>query len=263
MTNWKEIEQNAKKWVEEAGELIRKSFATTLSIETKSNPNDLVTNIDQETEEFFNRKIKETYPEHKILGEEGHGHELTSVEGIIWIIDPIDGTMNFIHQKRNFAISVGIYKDGVGQIGLIYDVVHNELYHAVKGQGAFMNETRLPKLKETKLEEAIIGINPSWVIENRRIDHRKLAPLVKRARGTRCFGSAALECAFVASGRISTYITMRLSAWDYAAGLVLLEEVGGVATTIYGEPLNLLEKSSFFAGEKTVHQQILDEHINK
>ncbi|MED4463362.1 inositol monophosphatase family protein [Metabacillus fastidiosus] len=263
MTNWNEIDHNAKKWVQEAGELIRQSFATTLSIETKSNPNDLVTNIDKETEQFLMGKIKEVYPEHKILGEEGSGHDITSVEGIIWIIDPIDGTMNFIHQKRNFAISVGIYKDGVGQIGLIYDVVHNELYHAVKGQGAFMNDVQLPKLKETRIEEAIISISPSWVTENRRIDYRILAPLIKRIRGTRCFGSTALECAFVASGRISSYITMRLSAWDYAAGLVLLEEVGAVATTVYGEPLNLLENSSFFAGERNVHQQILDEYINK
>ncbi|MET1138805.1 inositol monophosphatase family protein, partial [Bacillus subtilis] len=85
-------------------------------------------------------------------GEEGYGEELESDEGTIWIIDPIDGTMNFVHQQRNFAISICIIEDGVGQAGYIYDVIHNELYHALKGQGAFMNNIQLPKLEPVPVE---------------------------------------------------------------------------------------------------------------
>lgn len=263
MTNWKEIDQKAKEWIKEAGEKIRSSFTSSLSIQFKSNPNDLVTNMDKEIEQFFIRKIQETYPEHRILGEEGYGDDVTSINGVIWIIDPIDGTMNFVHQQRNFAISIGIYGDGIGYIGLIYDVVHNELYHAFKGEGAYMNEIPLPKLDKVNIEEAVVGINPVWVTENKRIDHNIIAPIVKKVRGARSYGSAALECAYVASGRLDAYLTMRLAPWDFAAGLILIEEVGGTASTLTGEKLELLTKNSFFVGEKSLHEHILKEYLNK
>lgn len=263
MTNWKQIDQNAKRWIIEAGEKIRSSFDSALSIQYKSNPNDLVTNMDKEIEQFFIEKIQETYPDHRILGEEGYGDDVASLDGVLWIIDPIDGTMNFVHQQRNFAISIGIYGDGVGYIGLIYDVVHDELYHAFKGEGAYMNDIPLPKLDKVNIEEAVVGINPVWVTENKRIDYHLIAPIVQKVRGARSYGSAALECAFVAAGRLDAYLTMRLSPWDFAAGLVLIEEVGGVATTINGEKFDLLSKTSFFVGEKNLHNQIIKEYLNK
>ncbi|MCM3160343.1 inositol monophosphatase family protein [Metabacillus litoralis] len=263
MTNWKELDQRAKQWVEEAGELIRNSFDSALSIQYKSNPNDLVTNMDKEVEQYLISKIQETYPDHKILGEEGYGDKVESLDGVVWIIDPIDGTMNFVHQQRNFAISVGVYGDGIGYIGLIYDVVHKELYHAFRGEGAYMNELPLPKLDEVKIEQAILSVSPMWVTENKRFDHQLITPIVKRVRGTRSYGSAALECAYVAAGRLDAYMTMRLAPWDFAAGLVLLEEVGANASTLSGEKLDLLNKNSFFIGEQSLHQYILKEFLVK
>ncbi|TXC92103.1 inositol monophosphatase family protein [Metabacillus litoralis] len=263
MTNWKEIDQKAKQWVKEAGEIIRNSFDSSLSIQYKSNPNDLVTNMDKEIEQYLIGKIQQSYPDHRILGEEGYGDEVTSLEGVVWIIDPIDGTMNFVHQQRNFAISVGIYGDGIGYIGLIYDVVHNELYHAFKGEGAFMNDLPLPKLDKVNIEEAVIGISPIWVTENKRIDHNLISPIVQKVRGTRSYGSAALECAYVASGRLDAYLTMRLAPWDFAAGLVLISEVGGTASTLDGNKLNLVSKNTFFVGEKSLHNHLLTEYLKK
>ncbi|WP_141431327.1 inositol monophosphatase family protein [Bacillus sp. 03113] len=261
MSDWKNIDTYAKKWIREAGEEIKKSFSKTLHIQTKSNRNDLVTEIDKETEQFFIKKIKEHFPTHKILGEEGFGDEVHDLSGIVWIVDPIDGTMNFIHQQRNFAISIGIYEEGVGKIGLIYDVVHNELYHAIKGYGAYMNDQAFSPLEEVKLSEAIISLNATWVTENRRIDSNILAPLVKEARGTRSFGSAALELAYIAAGRLDAYITMRLSPWDFAAGKILVEELGGVVTTLKGEPLNLLSQNSIFISKPGLHQEIMDQYL--
>src|SRR4051812_43051939 len=107
--NWENIYMHAKEWVLEAGERIKSSFEETLNIQTKSSANDLVTNMDKEIEQFFIQKIKSIYPDHKILGEEGYGDQVEVLEGIVWMLDPIDGTMNFIHQQRNFAISLGIY----------------------------------------------------------------------------------------------------------------------------------------------------------
>ncbi len=142
-----QVYSQAQNWVKEAGDKIRSSFDKTLDIQTKSNPNDLVTNIDKEIEQFFIKKIREIYPNHKIMGEEGFGDRSIKHEGVVWLIDPIDGTMNFIHQQRNFAISLGIYENGLGKIGLVYDVVHDELYHAFRGEGAYMNESAITRIK--------------------------------------------------------------------------------------------------------------------
>ncbi|WP_077617679.1 inositol monophosphatase family protein [Bacillus sinesaloumensis] len=263
MVNWDEIENYAKHWIKEAGERIRDSFKMELVIETKSNPDDLVTNMDKETEQYFIEKIHETFPTHKILGEEGFGDKIQSLSGITWIIDPIDGTMNFIHQQRNFAISVAVYEDGVGQIGLIYDVIHDELYHARKGKGAYFNSTKIKPLEDVPLEKAIVAINATWVTENKRIDPKILIPIVNAVRGTRSYGSAALEMAYLVTGRIDVYITMRLSPWDFAAGVVLLNEVGGVITTLDGKPLNLLTENSVFVARPNLHQEIFSNFLKR
>ncbi|MEH7076054.1 inositol monophosphatase family protein [Neobacillus drentensis] len=263
MMNWDQIYEQAKEWVYQAGAKIRLSFNSTLDIETKSNANDLVTNMDKEIEQFFISKIRDVYPGHKILGEEGFGDNLISLDGIVWMIDPIDGTMNFIHQQRNFAISLGVYENGVGKIGIIYDVVHDELYHAMRGKGAYINEQSLVPLTKTTIRESIIALNATWVMENHRIDHNLMIPLVKAARGTRSFGSAALELVFVAAGRVDAYLSMRLSPWDVAAGAVIIEELGGLVTNLRGEKLNFLAQDSLFAAKPGLHQSILRDYLKE
>lgn len=262
MDNWKEIDAFAKKWTKEAGERIRASFTKTLDIQTKSNPNDLVTEIDQDVERFFIAKIRETFPNHRILGEEGFGDSLEDLSGITWIIDPIDGTMNFVHQQRNFAISVGIYEHGTGRVGLIYDVVHDELYHCVKGEGVYLNEEQLVPLEEVNVHEALIGINASWLTNEKRPETKMLIPLVRDIRGTRSFGSAAMEMVYVATGRMDGYISLRLSPWDFAAGIIMVEELGGVATTLKGEELDMLSTSSLFVAKPGLHQQVIHNYLN-
>jgi myo-inositol-1(or 4)-monophosphatase len=259
--NWKNIDSYAKQWVKEAGEIIRASFDQTLNIQTKSNANDLVTNMDREIEQFFIEKIRETFPDHKILGEEGFGDHLDSLEGVVWILDPIDGTMNFIHQQRDFAISLGIYENGIGMIGLVYDVVHDELYHALKGSGAYMNELKLPDLERVEVDKAILSLNATWLLENDRIDHNLLIPLAKDVRGIRSFGSAALEMVFVASGRLDAYISLRLAPWDFGAGAVIAEELGGVVTNLKGEKLNFLAKDTLFVAKPGLHETILKKYL--
>ncbi|WP_035321805.1 inositol monophosphatase family protein [Peribacillus kribbensis] len=259
--NWKEIDTYAKHWIKEAGERIRASFGLELTVETKSNANDLVTNMDKATEEFFYEKINQQFPEHRILGEEGVGEIIQDLKGIVWIIDPIDGTINFVHQQRNFAISIGIFEDGVGKIGLIYDVVHDELYHSFKGGGAFMNGIRLPDLKPVPVKETILAINASWINSNKLIPKEKLIKLVSDVRGTRSTGSAALELAYVAAGRYDAYVTLRLSPWDYAAGLLLVQEVGGAVTDVYGNDIDFLKKSSIFASRPGLHEEMIDTYF--
>ncbi|KKB41961.1 inositol monophosphatase family protein [Bacillus thermotolerans] len=257
MENWTEIDRRVRLWIEEAGKAIRRSFKHSLSIQTKSNPNDLVTNIDKETERFFISNVRQTFPGHLILGEEGQGDHLSSLNGIVWIIDPIDGTMNFVHQQRHFAISIGVYEDGVGRLGYVYDVTHDELYCAERGKGAYMNGVQLPKLSSVPIEKALIAVNATWLVKNAYFDERKLVELATKVRGVRSYGSAALEMAYVASGRLDSYLTMRLSPWDFAAGKILIEEVGGVVSNLSGEPLDMLNRNSVFASSPGLHETIL------
>ncbi|WP_033541652.1 inositol monophosphatase family protein [Planococcus sp. CAU13] len=256
-----EMDRYIKSLIKEAGHKIRNSFLSDISIESKSDANDLVTNIDKEIEQFFIARIKRDYPEHRIFGEEGFGDDIQDTDGIIWLLDPIDGTMNFIHQKRNFAISLGIYEDGVGKLGYIYDVVNDDLYHGVQGGGAYYNDERLRPLIDTGIGESILAMNATWAVPNRHFDHSGTLKLIQDVRGIRSYGSAALELAYLASGRIDAYISMRLSPWDIAGGMVIAREVGAIATNFKGEPANLLEQDTFLAANPSIHSQILEKYI--
>ncbi|HET7580972.1 MAG TPA: inositol monophosphatase family protein [Bacillales bacterium] len=261
--NWNEIDRLAKLWIKQAGEKILLSFSEQVKVDHKEGPDDLVTDMDRRTEQFFIERIHQHFPDHRILGEEGYGDDISSADGTLWIIDPIDGTMNFVHQQCNFAISIGVFHNGVGQIGLIYDVASDELFHCVKGQGAYVNSKPLEKRKPVAIEQSIIGLNATWVTKNRRIDPDILAPLVRKVRGTRSYGSAATELAYIAAGRMDAYFSMRLAPWDFAAGLVLLEEVGAVMTRADGRPVDLLKQNSIFAGEAELHRGILEGYVQK
>ena len=249
-------------WILQAGAKIRNNMSYPLVINTKSTPNDLVTDMDREVEFFFASKIKQFYPEHELLGEEGYGDRLTNTKGVLWIVDPIDGTMNFVNQRKNFAISVGIYVDGVGEIGMVYDVIYNQLYSALRGGGAFRNNKQLERLDTgKKLEESIICLNHHWLTPNRRVDERYMHRLIRDVRGTRSYGSAALEFMHVAEGSSEAYITMRLAPWDFAGGRVILNEVGGVMTDVEGRTVGILEKSSVLACNPAIQETLLRDYL--
>lgn len=260
---WEKIDRYAKSLIKEAGHLIRHSFLGEIHIDTKADANDLVTNIDKAIEQFFISRIKSDFPEDRILGEEGFGDHLKSLEGKIWLLDPIDGTMNFVHQKRNFAISLGIYQDGVGMLGYIYDVVHDELYSARKGGGAYINDERIAQLTTTSVSEAVIGLNARWITPNRHIDQEKIIQLVQDSRGMRGYGSAALELAYVATGRLDAYISMQLSPWDIAGGMVIVQEVGAIVTNLKGQPASLLKPDSFVTANPLLHQALLENYLSE
>ncbi|PBB05198.1 inositol monophosphatase family protein [Salimicrobium humidisoli] len=260
----KQILQYARSWVLEAGEEIRTNINEPLQIDTKSTPDDLVTHMDQQTEKFFADKIRNQFPDHRIFSEEGMGDDISDLEGVVWIVDPIDGTMNFVHQQRNFAISIGVYEDGTGEIGLIYDVMNDVLYSAVKGEGAYKNGNRLPLLSTTEpLKRSIFSLNTTWLLEeNRLVEASGMRELVKSLRSTRSYGSAALEFAFLAEGVLDGYVTMSLMPWDIAAGKVLVEEVGGVVTTGDNRPLSMMDRTSVCAARENIHGETVENYIN-
>lgn len=258
-----QVDKFAKKMIFEAGKRIRDAFSYDLKIETKSGANDFVTNIDRETELFFIDKIKAFDPTHKILGEEGMGEKVESLDGPVWIIDPIDGTMNFIKQHRHFMITIGFFVDGIGKLGYIFDVMREDLFYAIEGEGAWYNESPLRKLKPLKIEEAVIGINASWLTPNKKINHEKIIDLVNTVRGTRSYGSAAMEIAFVVSGKLDAYISMRLSPWDIGGGTIIANEVGAITSNLKGESCNLLSQDTFVIANPSIHRQILTDYIEE
>jgi Inositol monophosphatase family. len=256
MLDWTKLDSLVRKWLEEAGERIHQSFDRPLEISTKTGRNDLVTIVDKETEKFFIERIQSHFPGHRIIGEEGQTDRPDSLDGIIWVIDPIDGTMNFVHQRKNFAISIGIYEDGVGQLGYIFDVVHRELYFARRGGGAFFNHHKLPPLGKVSLENALIGLNANWIAKD-----PSFIPIVREAHGTRSFGSAAIEMGYVACGWLDAYINVRLAPWDWAAGKIIVEELGGKVTKLNGESLSLMEKSNVLIARPGLHEEIVERYL--
>lgn len=255
------LDKYAKSLIKEAANNIKSSFSSTLIIESKSEANDLVTNIDKETEQYFINHIKRDLPDHRIFGEEGFGDEIHDLNGYVWMLDPIDGTMNFIHQKKNFAISLGIYKDGVGILGYIYNVMEDDLLSATLGEGAFSNDIRIPSVESASVEQSIVGVNASWVIPNKHIQHEGMVKLLQAVRGSRSYGSAAIEISYVVTGRLDAYMSMRLSPWDIAGGMVIAKEVGAVVTTLTNEPINLLQQNTFIISKPGLHEQLLSNYV--
>ncbi|MBC6147603.1 inositol monophosphatase family protein [Listeria innocua] len=251
------IDYLARLWIMEAAAKIKQSFKETLDIDIKSGRNDLVTNMDKETEAFFVKQIKEHFPNHRLFGEEGMSDDVTDLNGIVWILDPIDGTLNFVEQQRDFAISLAIYQDGVGHLAYIYDVARDELYFAEKGKGATVNGKQIPKIdKEMDLQDALLIANLSVT--------RKFPTMweaVKASRGLRLHGAASLEYMDVATGRAGAYLSANLAPWDIAAGKIIVEELGGIVTRIDGSKINMLEKGSSIVAAPKIHQTLLDNYL--
>lgn len=254
------IYEDALAWTKEAGVKLKESLTSTFAVHFKTSPADLVTEKDREIERMLVERIKRTYADHLILGEEGvyEGDMHEPDKQIVWVIDPIDGTTNFVHQKQHFCVSVAVFDCGKPLLGIIYDPVNEELFHARAGRGAYLNDQQLEPLTETSVEHGLIGMNCLWLTENSRFDHTRLQALVRHVRGTRSIGSAALELAYVACGRLDAYLTLRLSPWDYAAGLTILNELNAKVTTVDGQPLDLFAPTTtLFASRPRLYDEIV------
>ena len=202
-------------------------------IETKA-PNDFVSNIDKTAEAIIVDQIRETYPDHAIIGEE-FGAKSGNSE-FTWIIDPLDGTLNFLQGIPHFAISIGIMKGRHHEHGIIYDPVRGEEFIASRGSGAQLNGKRIRVSARSKLEDCVLATGlPPGSVETRLDEYMVgLKSLTGSCRGIRRAGSAALDLAYVAAGRTDGFWEMGLSQWDIAAGIVLVREAGGFVSDLEG-----------------------------
>lgn len=232
--------------VKECGKVILNADREQMVIDTKSGVADLVTEYDKNIQEQLAIGLKKIFPEAKFIGEEGSRDELTD-DGYAFIVDPIDGTTNFIKDYHISAISVALLKGKEVVAGVIYNPYLDELFYATKGNGAYCNGKKI-SVSSQPVSNALIlfGSSPyDKTLFEKTIEI--LSGYFNKALDIRRSGSAALDLCSVACGRAELYFELQTSPWDFAAGKLLVEEAGGVVTTLDGAPLSFDGKSSILA----------------
>jgi myo-inositol-1(or 4)-monophosphatase len=219
-------------------------------------PANFVTAADRRAEETLRAELGKARPGYGFLGEEGGRHEGTDGTHT-WIVDPLDGTTNFLHGIPQFAISIGLERSGAIVAAVIYNPITDELYTAERGKGAFLNDRRLRVAGRRNLAEAVIACGlPHLGRGDLPLGLKELGAVQGQVAGLRRFGAAALDLAFVASGRIDGYWERNLSPWDMAAGVLMVREAGGFVTDLDGGDA-MFTKRHIVAGNETVHRELL------
>lgn len=222
-----------------------------MAIDIKSGVADLVTEYDKRVQEQLAIGLKSILPEAKFIGEEGSDDELTE-NGYAFIVDPIDGTTNFIKDYHTSAISVALLKGKEAVAGVIYNPYLDEIFYAIKGQGAFCNDKKI-SVSSQPMDKALVLFGSSPYDKNlfpKTIEI--LSGYFCKALDIRRSGSAALDLCSVACGRAEIYFELQVSPWDFAAGKLLVEEAGGVVTTLDGETLSFEGKTSILAKNNAI-----------
>ncbi|KRL14183.1 inositol monophosphatase family protein [Schleiferilactobacillus perolens] len=222
-------------WVSTAGAHIRHHIHDPLQVKTKSSRVDLVTNLDKQTEKSLISAIRSEYPQAQIMGEEGSGDHVTDLSGLVFFVDPIDGTMNFVKQKSNFAVMIGAYENGHPLVGVILNVMRQELYWGGPQLGVFRNETPIDHVSPLALPDGLIGMNAGMFAYDRYHTHQ----LFKSCSGVRMIGSAGIEYIQLLEGRQIAYMS-HLAPWDVAAGRVMAETLGMQLSRLDGHPLDMV-----------------------
>ena len=225
-----------------------------LQVSTKG-PGDFVSSADKRTEKILIDELQKAHPEYGIVTEETGIINKTNIKNR-WIIDPIDGTMNFLNGIPQFAISVGYEEDGEIKCGVIFNPILNEMYCAEKGNGAFLNNSRIRVSKKKKIKDALVvtgGPKGSSKIKDKIFS--EYINVSKNVSNVRKFGSAALDMAYVACGRFDGYWQRELNYWDIAAGIILIKEAGGFID-FFEEEVNLPLKKNILATNSNIHEEL-------
>ncbi len=222
-------------------------------------PNDFVTEVDRAAEAAIIEMLQEAYPAYGILAEEsgqsaGRGAGSSDFQ---WIIDPLDGTTNFIHGLPQYAVSIALAKNGVVEQAVVFDPNRNELFTASKGAGAFLNERRIRVSRRIKLQDALIGTGfPYRMFDKIDLYLDIFKELAQKTAGQRRPGAASLDLAYVACGRYDGFWEFGLSPWDMAAGALLISEAGGLVSDLRGDA-NYLDTGNIVAGTPKVFAPLL------
>lgn len=232
--------------------------AVPKAVDEKSNHSDLVTEFDVNTQRMLIKELTEIHPDASFKGEEEHLSQGNILQGDTFILDPIDGTTNFVVGYCRSAISVGMLRDGEQVLGIVYNPWGNEYYTAIKGQGAFCNGKPI-RVRSGGLQDCVVGCGtcpyyPDLAQRTLRI----LSAVMDTALDVRRMGSAALDLCDVAMGRTGVFFELKLSPWDYAAAGLIVAEAGGVISDEDGNPLSMETACSVVAGTPLAYQELRD-----
>ena len=219
--------------------------------------NDFVTDVDHASEKIIIETLLTAYPGHGIWAEEsGQEHGAKDSE-FVWIIDPLDGTTNFIHGLPVYCVSIALAVKGKVEQAVIYDPSRNDLFTATKGRGAYLNDRRLRVSKRIRMQECLISTGfPFRPTDDFNTYLRMMGDVMQRTAGLRRPGAAALDLAYVAAGYTDGFFEMGLKPWDVAAGSLLVTEAGGLVGTLTGEP-DFLEQAECLAGNPRIYGQLV------
>ncbi|MCY3067836.1 inositol monophosphatase family protein [Aerococcus loyolae] len=244
-------------WAQEARKLVQAGVDQDLGVKEKTGARDLVTVLDGELERFYRQKINQYFPHDRILGEEGQGDQAQSLKGAVWIIDPIDGTLNFVKQRAHYVTMLARYLDGVGQLGLIYGLDSGQSLLALAGEGVYLNGKALDLTKQKAMTESSLD-QVLMSTEALPLDgDLGLYQLSKASLGLRIFGCAGLDVVHLALGRTGLYLN-HLYPWDNAVALILADLCGFRVTDFKGQPLNLLDRQYVVMAYPKIHAQVLN-----
>ena len=230
---------------EKASKVLIRDFGEIEKLQvSKKGPSDFVTNSDLKTEKIIIDELKKAKPNYSIISEE-NGSEINKDKKNTWIIDPIDGTVNFLHGVPHFAISIALKSNDEIISGLIFDPIKNEMFYAEKNSGSFFNNQRIRVSKKNSLEECLFATNHVGT---------KFTDL-----NVRYTGCAALDLAYVAAGRFDGYFHNNINIWDIAAGVLLIEEAGGKVNDINSFKLNSIDVR---ASSNEIHEKMIEKLLN-
>lgn len=247
--------QSVKIVAEKAAHFIQDNFGKVKSGEIVTKDlNSLVSFVDVEAEKIILNGLNQVLPGSSFLAEEGTSQEVADSE-IMWIVDPLDGTTNFLHQIPVFAISIALQVQGEIVFGMVYEVNRNECFHAIKGKGAFVDNQPI-RVQESLFSDSLIATGfPYYDFSQASMYLNTLESIIQNTRGVRRLGAAAVDLAYVSCGRFNGFFEYSLAPWDVAAGALLVQEAGGVVTDFEGGQ-NWLHGKSIIAGSPTGHQEL-------
>jgi len=245
--------ETAAEIAQEAGALLSGYYERRVGFELKGDF-DLVTEADRASEQLIVSRLKQHFPEHSVLGEEGYGHEGPSEYR--WYVDPLDGTTNFAHSYPMFNVTLALEKAGELIAGVVFHPIHKEMYTSEKGGGAFLNGERIHVSKVQSLESSLVSTGFPSRRRHLNFNIHFYHQLAMITHGVRRGGAAALDLAYVACGRLEGFWEFGLNPWDMAAGILLVTEAGGTCSNMEGGPWDLRGKH-LLADNGLIHAETL------
>ena len=260
MREYNDLVKLAERAALRAADYLRSATRPAVHTWTEKSQHDFVTEVDRAAEGFIAEELARAEPESVIVGEELSPQRLPRGE-LVWVVDPLDGTTNFLHGYPQYAVSIGCLVEGKLSAGVIHDVCRKRTYRAIRGGGAFEEDTRLSVSAVTEPRRALIGTGfPFKALSQLQVYLAQFAAVTGAASGMRRAGAAALDLADVAAGRLDGFWELQLAPWDIAAGALLIREAGGVITRPDGgaDVLSKEGNGSIVAGNAAMHKWLME-----